>query len=473
MTATLNTKAQTGFALRPRHIRHLLRAGAFLSALGLAGIGAATPANLTLAQADALAAQALGAGQPRLAYDLSKGLLQADRRNPRAHYYQALALSQAKAYGAAEKKAALAYWHAKTDEQRFQAANLAAQLSFADDRLTGSQFWLRRAVDHAPDEVARAQTVTAFQNVRARNPLRFDFRFSTTPSDNVNNGANSPLNVIDGVPVVGTLSPSAQALSGFVTTAQAALSYRLSKSETQETRLRGRVNARRVDISDPVPGLSGDDLSSTVLELGLSQYLRGTSEAVIWKFDLDGGRVWYGGDPLYDFARVGATRHQRLGARLQLSFGASFEDQLYESPRGADSTVAIGFAGLGVNLTGGGQIGFQVQYRDTDSNGVNRASDQWTGIASYQMGRALGPANLEFSLGISQLDYSSYQVGFIVVPGGRDDTSVFGGVTATFNDWGYMGFVPTLSVTTERSESNISRFDVEETSITLGIRSEF
>lgn len=448
-----------------------LCASLVLIVMGLAAHG--DQLNLSLAQADALAAQALGAGQPRLAYDLSKGLLQANPHNPRAHYYQALALAQAQAYGAAGEKAALAYRHAETDKQRYQAANLAAQLNFADDRLTGSQFWLRRAVDHAPNDVARAQTVTAFQNVRARNPLRFDFRFSATPSDNVNNGANSPLNVIDGVPVVGTLSPSAQALSGFITTAQVSASYRLAKSDTQETRARARVNARRVDISDSVPGLSGDDLSSTVLELGLSHYLRGTSDAVTWKFDLDGGRVWYAGDPLYDFARVGAARHHRLTDRLLLSFGGAFEDQHYEAARGADSTVASGFAGLAVSLTGGAQIGFQVQYRDTDSNGLNRASDQWTGIASYQMGRDLGPASLEFSLGLSQLDFSSYQVGFITVPGGRDDKSVFGGVTATFTDWGYMGFVPTLTVTSERSDSNISRFDVEETSITLGIRSEF
>lgn len=473
MTAPVYPKAQKGLLPLLRAIRHMLRASTFAGALGFAGIGAATPANLTLAQADALAVQALGAGQPRLAYDLSKGLLQADPHNPRALYFQAVALAQAKAYGAAERKAALAYWHAKSDAQRFQAANLAAELSFADERLTGSQFWLRRAVDHAPDEVARAQTVTAFQNVRARNPLRFDFRFSTTPSDNVNNGANSPLNVIDGVPVVGTLSPSAQALSGWITTAQVAASYRLAKSDGRETRARARVNARRVDISDSVPGLSGDDLSSTVAELGLTQYLRGTSAAVTWKFDLDGGRVWYADDPLYDFARVGATRHHRLTDRLMLSFGGTFEDQHYESARGADSTVASGFAGVGLTFASGAQIGFQVQYRDTDSNGINRASDQWTGIASYQLGRDIGPASLEFSLGLSQLDYSSYQVGFISVPGGRDDRSVFGGVTATFNDWGYMGFVPTLTVTSERSDSNISRFDVEETSITLGIRSEF
>lgn len=449
----------------------LFYASIALISAGLAASG--EPVNLSLAQADALAGQALTQGQPRLAYDLSKGLLEADRRNPRAHYYQALALAQARAYGAAEKKAALAYWHSDSDAQRYQAANLAAQVSFADERLTGSQFWLRRAVDHAPDAVARARTVTAFQNVRARNPLRFDFRLSTTPSDNVNNGANSPLNVIDGVPVTGELSPSAQALSGIITTAQAQISYRIAQSEGRETRLRGRVNARRVDISDQVAGLSGDDLSSTVAELGVTQYLRGGDEAVTWKFDLDAGRVWYAGDPLYDFARLGASRHQRLGDRMLLSFGGSLEEQQDEAARGADSSVAGGFAGLGVILNGGGQIGFQVQYRTTNSDGVNRASDQWTGIASYQMGREIGPASLEFSLGISQLDYGRYQVGFINVPGGREDKSVFGGVTATFKAWSYMGFVPTVSVTSERSESNISRFDVEETSITLGIRSEF
>lgn len=446
---------------------------ACIALIGATLAARAEPVTLSLAQTDALAGQALAQGRSRLAYDLSKGLLAADKHNPRAHYYQALALAQARAYGPAEKKAALAYWHAETDAQRYQAANLAAQLSFADDRLTGSQFWLRRAVDHAPDAVARAQTVTAFQTVRARNPLRFDLRLSTTPSDNVNNGANSPLNLIDGVPVVGVLSPSAQALSGVITTAQASVSYRVAQSAERETRLRGRVNARRVDISDPVAGLSGDDLSSTVAEVGVSQYLRGGSEAVTWKFDLDGGRVWYGGDPLYDFARLGAARYQRLGEQVLLSFGGSFEDQQDEAARGADSSVAGGFAGLGASLDGGGRIGVQVQYRNTDSSGVNRASEQWTGIASYAPGRDIGPAHLEFTLGISRLEYGQYQVGFINVPGGRDDSSVFGGVTATFKTWGYMGFVPTLTVTSERSESNISRFDVEETSITLGIRSEF
>jgi len=459
-------------SIRPLPRRKRALWGAALVAL-LGNGPVAAPVQMNLAQADALAAQALAVRQPSLAYDLSKGLLQADPKNPRAHYYQAMALAQAKAYGPAERKAALAYWHSNTEEQRFESANLAAQLAFADARLTGSQFWLRRAVDHAPDEVARARTVSAFKNVRARNPLRFDLRFSATPSDNVNNGASSPLNVIDGVPVVGTLSPSAQALSGVITTVKAALSYRLAQGEGRETRLRARVNTRRIKITDSVPGLSGSDLSSTTAELGVSQYLRGGRETVTWKFDVDGGRVWYGGDPLYDFARLGVQRYQRLGKRVLLSFGVNAEEQQDEANRGADATVLGGFAALGLDLSGGGRLGFQLQYRDTDSNGINRSSQQWTGVASYQMGRAIGPARMEFSLGASTLDFNHYSVGFITVPGGRKDESIFGGVTATFEDWGYMGFVPTVSVTTEKSDSNISRFDVAETSLTLGIRSEF
>ena len=448
----------------------------FAIALTLVGYPVCVHAEATqfnLDQVDIIATQALASQHSKLAYDLAKGLLEADPKNPRAHFYQAMALAQAKAYGPAERKAALAYWHSNTEQQRCASANLAAQLSFADARLTGSQFWLRRAVDHAPGEVARAKTISAFKNVRARDPLRFDFRFSATPSDNVNNGASSPLNVIDGVPVVGTLSPSAQALSGVITTAKAALSYRLAQGEGRETRLRARVNARRVKITDQVAGLRGSDLSSTTAELGVSQYLRGGRETVTWKFEVEGGRVWYGGDPLYDFARLGAQRHERLGKRVLLSFGADVEEQQDKANRGADATVLGGFAALGLDLSGGGRFGLQLQYRETDSSGVNRSSQQWTGIASYQMGRAIGPVRVEFSLGASTLDFNQYRVGFITVPGGRKDDSIFGGVTATFDNWGYMGFVPTVSVTSEKSDSNISRFDVEETSLTLGIRSEF
>ena len=433
----------------------------------------AEPVKLTLPQVDALTQQALARQQPRLAYDLSGGLLQADPRNQRAHYYQALALAQVKAFGAARQSAARAFRTSETDVQRYQAAKMAAQLSFAGDQFTGSQFWLRRAVQYAPNDVSRAQTISEYRQVRNKNPVNFNFRFATTPSDNVNNGANSPLNIIDGVPEVGALSASGQALSGVVTTAELKGSYRLAINDTRQTRLNGRIYTRHVSLSDAVPGLSGSDLSSSTVEIGLSQFMTGTNEGVIWQFDTTGGRTWYGGNLLYDYASLGAQRRHKLSKKLTLSFGGDIEQQQDETGLGADSTHIDVFGSISIRLKNKSNLGFRLQFRDSDSDSILRTSKQWTGMVSYNLGKQVGPAQMSVLVGYSSLDYDEYSVGSISVPGGRQDDSAFGSVTATFKDWGYMGFVPTLAVTTEKSRSNIGRFDVDETSVTFGIRSEF
>ena len=52
-----------------------------------------------------------------------------------------------------------------------------------------------------------------------------------TPSSNVNGGADTPYNIIDGVPLVGTLSAGAQALSGWIGQTSLNVGYRLRRSE--------------------------------------------------------------------------------------------------------------------------------------------------------------------------------------------------------------------------------------------------
>lgn len=450
-----------------------MRRAAVLVFLILAGIPArAEPVTMSLPEAHAMAEAALASGRPRLAYELGEGLQQADRRNPHAHFYQALALAQAEAWRAAEHKAARAYWHARTPEQRFQAAQLAARLSYADTRFTGSQFWLRRAVDHAPNEVRRDATIRSYRAVRHRNPLRFNLRASVTPSDNVNNGASSPLNVIDGVPVVGLLSPSAQALEGVIATAHFIGSYRLAQGEGRETRTTWRLHSRRVHLSDSVEGLDGGDLSSTTAEAGLRQLLT-QGPAITWRLDLGAGRTWYGGDPLYDFARLGVQRHQRASPRLAWALGVEIEGQRDEAGRNADTSVYSAFAGITRSIGEEGDLELRLQLRDADSDGVNRSFTQWSAIASYRPSRQPGLVDLDFSLGVSSLDYDRFRIGFIAVPGGRRDESVFARITATLKSVNYMGFVPAISLTHEQSRSNISRFEVEETALSVGIRSEF
>ncbi len=428
--------------------------------------------QLTVEQAQMMAIRALRQNQPKLAYQLAGGVLKANPRDGRAHFTRALAFAKVGAHGFARKSARRAYFSAASPIQKYDAAQLASVEAFRDERLTLSQLWLRRAVQHAPDDKVRSDSIHAYRNVRARNPLNFDLRFSVSPSDNVNNGANSPVNIIDGSPLVGRLSPSAQAISGTVATTDLRLSYRLARSERSMTRLTGRAYSRKVQFNNAVAGLSADDLSSSRLELGVTHAISGASGEGLWQVDAHGGRVWYADAPLYDYARLGVKRHKHLTDNLRLSFGGGLERQRDETAPKNDSTLYDAFAQLSYTLDGGARLGAYVNVREVDSNGVNGASTQWTGVVRYMMGQEVGPARLSVSLGQSVVDYDRYTV-FVPVPGGRRDDSVFGGMTATFHDWSYMGFVPTVSVRAEKSRSNISRFDVDETSLRLGIRSEF
>ena len=414
---------------------------------------------------------ALNQGRPKLAFQLSEGLLQADPKNGQAHYFQALALASLRDNKSASAAAARAFRFADRDIQRYQAAQLAAQLTYADERYTLSQFWLRRAVHYAPNDKVRERSVMAFRKVRNDNPLSFQLRFSVTPSDNVNNGSNSPYNLIEGSPLVGTLSPSAQAISGLVASTDLRAAYRFLQSETYETRVTGRITDKRVRFNDPVTGISGDDLAEQRVQIGLA-HRWSRSKQGYWQAEINGGRQWYGGDPLYDFIGLGFSRVQKLTKNLRLTLGTAVEEQFDEAPPIADATSYTAYAGLSYALMGGSRVNGSVHFREIDSNGTNRASQQWYGVASYTHGRKIGPATMSVSLGYSTLDYEQYSVIFPVA-GGRVDTSWFGGVSAAFNDYSYMGFVPTLSVHTEKSRSNISRFDVDQTSVSLGIRSEF
>ena len=427
--------------------------------------------RLSLTHAQALAQQALRQGQPRTAFELTEGLIAANPDNGHAHFLRAHALGQLKDYRTGRKSAARAYRVANTDVQRFEAAKLAAELSFADDSYTISQLWLRRAVHYAPNEEIRSQYVKAFRKVRRTNPLRFEFQVSINPSDNVNNGSNSPYNLIEGSPLVGTLSPSARAISGVVAKTDLRASYRIQQSEGHETHITGRLLSREIRFNDPVSGFSGNDISSLRLQLGVS-HLWAPGNHGYWSFDANGGRAWYGGSPYYDFAGVGVRRLQKLTDKLNLNLGTHVEEQFDKVAPITDATVYSVSAGLSYALETGGELGAQLQYRDIESDGRNRASQQWSVVATYTLGREIGPAELSLSLGHSILDYEEYWV-LLPVRGGRTDESWFGGVTATFQDYSYMGFVPVVSINAEKSRSNISRFDVDQTAVSFGIRSEF
>ncbi|MEM6480291.1 MAG: surface lipoprotein assembly modifier [Pseudomonadota bacterium] len=443
-----------------------------------APVEATTPLRVTLQQGQVLAIQALQAGRPKLAYQLSEAVLAADPHNGEAHYTQALAFTMVGAHGHARQSAGRAYTHSISPEQKFQSAQLASQAAYKGDQLSWSQFWLRRAVQHAPNEEVRQDTIRVFQTVRHRNPLKFRLNFSIRPSNNVNNGANSPFNIIEGQPSGGIISQSAQAIDGQVAVADVNFSYRLAETERSETQAIGRIYTRQVRFNDSVPGISASDLTTWRAEGG-ARHIRTTQDGKRqWQFALVGGRIWYGGDPLYDYARFELDRHQMLTEKLRFSLGGALERQQGEARTSSDATQYLVYTQLRYSFANGSTLGGFVSFRDLESDGFNRSNEQITGVLRFTLGRTLGPATLSVSLGKSSVDYDSFVVpGFPFfggpVAGGRQDDAIFAGVSAAFKEWSYMGFVPTLSLNTSHTDSNVSRFEVDETSLSLGIRSEF
>ena len=74
---------------------------------------------------------------------------------------------------------------------------------------------------------------------------------------------------------------------------------------------------------------------------------------------------------------------------------------------------------------------------------------------------------------MSETTYPDYRILFWSVPGGREDTRSSAEVNVSFDRLGYMGFTPTLKLSSERTLSNVSRFETDELSVSLGLRTAF
>ena len=440
--------------------------------------------SLSLEQARGVAAAALQQGDSGLALQIGQGLLQADATDPLAHFIIAQALRQQGRTREARQAAALAYRHAKTDIQKFEAAQLAARLSVDAEEFTRAQLWLRRSLLHAPDPAMRPRIEQDYRQVRAMDPLELRLRLSIAPSSNVNNGSDSPYALIDGVPVIGLLDGLSQALSGVTATADLSLGYRLRATKGSQTQALLRAYGSRVWLDDsarelansfPGAAVSNDDFSFALLEAGLRHVQRtgAGAGAGFVAAEIAGGRNWYGGDPYQRYLRLGLTHGIRLSESTTLSLGAEAERRGFEDDINQPIETLGLQASLGYSISNGDRVSLSLAWRDSDSEARNAVSTRRTAYLRYEMARPVGPARLSFTLGAADTLYPNYAVGFIAVPGGRQDDTVFGSVDILFQDLDYAGFAPTLTLRAQKTRSNFSRFDASELAVSFGIRSLF
>lgn len=446
--------------------------------LGLTAPLAAESTELTLPEARRIALAASQRGDHASALPMVQALLEQNPRDSTA----LLALGTAKLsmgeIAAAYRAGRLSFRYADTRTGRYEAARLAAVSSLAGDHNLRTRFWLRRAGDTAPDALSRARVIRNYRALQAQSPWRSRFDFSVSPSDNVNGGSDSAFNIIDGVPVIGILSGSARALPGVIAQAHGALSYRLSESATRRTLLTAALTVKKVHMDDPpvatLPGetpLTDADLGASFLRLGLAQTLVQGRGKRIWDLDLGLAQSWQGGDAHYHAVSVAAGVRQAIGKRASLSASARIEQRGYAS--GADDTI-LGFgAGLALKATKNDLLTAALQLRNSDGVTPVLASRAVSGTLGYELGQPLGPVQLSGSLGGSYVDYPDYTLGFLPVPGGRQDSTVFAQIDMTFHKLQYAGFSPSLRVRQSRTKSNVSRFTGSELAISFGLESKF
>lgn len=464
------------------------RARCLAVALGLALLLIWTPkgptraqeaVELTLDQARLLAVEALKAGDPGLAIQVARGLLLANPQDPFAHYVIATAHANLNQPGPGRAAAAKAYRYSDTGPDKYRAAQLAARLAYQEQRPTLAQIWLRRTAIHAPNETDLELVGRDYKVLRAQNPWALRIRTDLRPSSNVNNGADTALQIIDGVPVAGVLGPTAQALSGIIGSLDLAATYRLRASQTSATSLGGRLYIERVALSSDAqaqaPLARNSMFGSTFAELSLRHgFLAGApGKGGAGFVDLAIGESWYGEARSYRFGRLSLDRTWRLQNETTVRMNGLVEDRFDARYRSNGATILGLNAEFNRRLGNGDLLALSLALRDTDSVSANGTFQAASFRAAYSFDQPVGPVRLSAGLTLGYSDYPVYQSGLFLVPGGRQDQSYYADVNMFFDQIDYAGFAPMLRIRAGRRRSNDSRFNSREVSVSLGIQSKF
>jgi hypothetical protein len=410
-----------------------------------------------------------------VAADIAGQMLRRDPSDPFAHFVLARAYLDSGAAAPAGAEARLAYRLSDSPEQRHQSARLVAQAAWNEGHIGVAQRWLRRAAVAAPAPASRAERVRELAAVRAANPLDVTLSFAINPSDNVNDGSSSAFNVIDGVPVWGTISADGQALDGVVAQVRTGVSYRLP-GKGQMT-VGATLDWRRVELSRAakakVPGIDPRTYDSGRVEVSLGKTW--TPEGAPWQAEAGiAAGVQIDADALrYRYLRLDGAWMRGIGERTGVDLGFGVERRGTQAGQTDPEWVGSLSLGLRQALPGDDLLTTRLYTSHTETPVDGRSSQTWGVEVGYARGRPIGPAKLSLQAGYSETEFPGYRVGFIVVPGGRQDRSLTAGATLTFPGISIQGFSPRLSITHTDTKSNVSRFETQKTGISIGLTASF
>jgi hypothetical protein len=442
----------------------LRRFAVTFGAVAIAAVQASAQAVLNPDEMRELAGQAVLQGQAGLAYDLTGALVGRDDSDINAHLVRSRA---ARDLGRNDD----ALTHARR-AWALAGALATAQALSSDGRRTSAQFWLRRAIELAPNEALKQRAAEDFVYVRRRNPWSTQLRFSVAPSSNINNGSRNGSSELFGLPFEFGLEGEAQALSGVEISTGFSTRYRLTENDRKRSDLTFGVSHRTYvlskDAKDIAPDAQGADFatSSAYVALGESYAMSGGKARLGWDAQL--GRTWYAGDPLLDYTRIGVNYRRAAGKRGLVSAAISRDMQDGAGSRD-DAAILRASLGYGMALKNGDQFSLSTRFVQSTSDAGYLDYDRRALSASYRMAKPVGPTQLEFGLTVSEKHHDASSL----TPDGRDERTVEARVTAALPEMDFYGFMPTVTLNAERTDANIDLYETETYGIQLGVRSAF
>lgn len=414
---------------------------------------------------------ALVAGQSQAALQLTNALLIRDKNDVAALFLRSKALRNLGDYPGALAAARKAWRLAEKDDARFGSALAIAQAHSSAGNRTLAQIWLRRAVDIAPSEEARAIAVRDFRYVRARNPWAAELSFNVTPSNNINNGSAREKTQLFGLPFEFQLDGAARALSGYEVSGAVAGRYRIDQNASFAHDITFQFSHRSYILTEEAkaqaPGVKGRDFAFSQAAIGYSYYRTPENWPGPFSISVTGGNTWYAGDPYFAFLRVGGTQNFRLGETALLQVSGSLERQFGAQTPDVDRMIAS--ARLMQQVGQLGTLGFTLANTTSVSESDANEFTELRGGVDFQFAKPLLGIDVSFGVEVRERDYirSRYD------PAGRKDSEVLAHLDLVFREIDRFGFNPTLRVQSSRTDSTIGLFDREKLGVQVGIRSAF
>ena len=430
---------------------------------------------LDISIARAVAEQAVLTGNPSLARQIALGLLQRDNADVGALLTLSLAELLLGNPTAARQTAVRAFRATRDKGARYEAARLAAKAGFDEGRLGLAQLWLRRALDSAPDAATWQDTVTGFRQVQAQNRWRNRLQFSASPSSNVNQGSSASRLIINGVPTILSFSGDAMALSGLTYGVTLGTGYIIGATARSRTELGARLVASGVVLSDrarrQAPGARNGDYAYQAVELTLTHQFQPRAAGLPMAATLLAGANWYGGAPLTTYARAQLDFATPLQGPQRLGWQVLAERQWPQD--GSDPVTVLALSSsFQRQLAGGDRAGLQIGVVNQISANANAGNLALTAALSYGLARAVGPAEVSFSLSATSRDYPVYFSNSFNLDG-RQDLKLGVTLDLAFPKAQIMGFAPTLSLSASHTTSNISRYEQDAFGVQFGLKSLF